>query len=71
MPIRLAAPEDPEWGVRASELVYVVLGAPGEIGLMSMRVEEFFRQTSPDLLTDAQRAMCSLSEAVRQFRYFL
>jgi hypothetical protein len=62
-PIRLASPENPEVGVRPSELVDVVLGAPGEIGLMSMRVDEFFRHTSPDLLTEAQRAMRSLAEA--------
>ena len=50
-------------GVRPSELIDVVLGAPGEIGLMSIRVDEFFRHTSPDLLSDAQRAMRSLTEA--------
>lgn len=66
VPIRLAAPEDPEWGVRASELVDIVLGAPGEIGLMGMRVEEFFRQSSPDSLTDAQYAVRSLTEAATQ-----
>jgi hypothetical protein len=33
--------------VRASELIDVVLAAPGEIGLMSMRVKEYFGQTSP------------------------
>lgn len=62
-PIRLASPENPEMGVRPSELIDVVLGAPGEIGLMSIRVDEFFRHTSPDLLSDAQRAMRSLTEA--------
>ena len=50
-------------GVRPSELIDVVLGAPGEIGLMSIRVDEFFRHTSPDLLTNAQHAMRSLTEA--------
>lgn len=62
-PIRLASPENPEMGVRPSELIDVVLGAPGEIGLMSIRVDDFFRQTSPDLLSDAQRAVRSLAEA--------
>lgn len=65
-PIQLASPDGSEFGIRASELIDVVLGAPGEIGLMSMRVEEFFRQTSPDLLTDAQRAVRSLTEAATQ-----
>lgn len=65
-PIQLASPDGSEFGIRASELIDVVLGAPGEIGLMSMRVEDFFRQTSPDLLTDAQRAVRSLTEAATQ-----
>lgn len=65
-PIQLASPDGSEFGIRASELIDVVLGAPGEIGMMSMRVEEFFRQTSPDLLTDAQRAVRWLAESATQ-----
>lgn len=65
-PIQLASPDGSEFGIRASELIDVVLGAPGEIGMMSMRVEEFFRQTSPDLLTDAQRALRWLAESATQ-----
>lgn len=65
-PIQLASPDGSEFGIRASELIDVVLGAPGEIGMMSMRVEEFFRQTSSDLLTDAQRAVRWLAESATQ-----
>ena len=64
--IQLASPTGGDFGVRASELIDIVLGAPGEIGLMSMRVEEYFRQTSPDLLTDAQFALRALTEAATQ-----
>lgn len=65
-PIQMASPDGSEFGIRTSELIDVVLGAPGEIGMMSMRVDEFFSQTSPDLLTDAQRAVRWLAESTTQ-----
>jgi hypothetical protein len=65
-PIQMASPDGSEFGVRPSELIDVALGAPGEIGLMGMRVEDFFRQTSPELLSDAQDALRSLTEVATQ-----
>jgi hypothetical protein len=65
-PIQMASPDCSEFGVRPSELIDVALGAPGEIGLMGMRVEDFFRQTSPELLSDAQDALRSLTEVATQ-----
>jgi hypothetical protein len=65
-PIQMASPDGSEFGIRPSELIDVVLGAPGEIGVMAMRVEEFFRQTSPELLSDAQGALRSLTDAATQ-----
>lgn len=65
-PIQMASPDGSDFGVRPAELIDVVLGAPGEIGLMAMRVDDYFRQTSPELLTEAQDAMRSLAEAATQ-----
>ena len=62
--IRLAAPEKPAWGIPTSELIDVVFGAPGEIGYMGMRVEEFFRQESLELQTEAQRRLSQHTELV-------
>ena len=36
-PIQMASPDGSDFGVRPAELIDVVLGAPGEIGLMAMR----------------------------------
>jgi hypothetical protein len=62
--IRLADPAEPEWGVPTSELIDIVFGAPGEIGYMGMRVEEFFRQESTELQTEAQRRLTQHTELV-------
>ena len=62
--IRLAAPEKPAWGIPTSELIDVVFGPPGEIGYMGMRVEEFFRQESLELQTEAQRRLSQHTELV-------
>lgn len=66
IPIRLASSQNPMWGITTAELIDVVLGAPGELGLMAVRVEDFFRQTSPDLMTDAQRAVRTHTEIATQ-----
>ena len=63
-PIRLAAPENPLWGIPIAELIDVVFGPVGEIGFMGMRVEEFFRQESIDWQTEAQRRLTMQTEAV-------
>jgi hypothetical protein len=62
--IRLADPKQPAWGVPTSELIDVVFGAPGEIGYMGMRVEEFFREESLELQTEAQRRLTKHTELV-------
>jgi hypothetical protein len=62
--IRLADPGKPAWGVPTSELIDVVFGAPGEIGYIGMRVEEFFRQESTELQTEAQRRLTQHTELV-------
>jgi hypothetical protein len=62
--VRLAAPEKPAWGIPSSELIDVVFGAPGEIGYIGMRVEEFFRQESIELQTEAQRRVTRHTELV-------
>jgi hypothetical protein len=62
--IRLADPGKPAWGVPTSELIDVVFGAPGEVGYMGMRVEEFFRQESLELQTEAQRRLTQHTELV-------
>jgi hypothetical protein len=62
--IRLAAPEKPAWGVPTSELIDVVFGAPGEIGYMGMRVEEFFSQESIELQSEAQRSLTRHTDLV-------
>ena len=64
VPIRLAAPEKPLWGIPIAELIDVVFGPPGEIGFMGMRVEEFFRQESLELQTEAQRRLTMHTEVV-------
>ena len=64
--IRVAAPDNPLSGVPLSGLVDIVMGAPGERGLMAMRVEDFFRTTSPELLTEAQDAVQSLTRAATE-----
>lgn len=38
-----------------AEMVDVVFGPVGDIGFMAARVEEFFRQTSVDPQSEAQR----------------
>jgi hypothetical protein len=62
--MRLADPGKPAWGVPTSELIDVVFGAPGEIGYMGMRVEEFFRQESTELQTEAQRRLTQYTDLV-------
>ncbi|MGH9271723.1 MAG: hypothetical protein ACRDZ2_10670 [Ilumatobacteraceae bacterium] len=64
MPIRLAAPDNPMWGIPPAELIDVVFGALGELAFMGMRVEEFFRQESIELQTVAQRRLTMHTEVV-------
>jgi hypothetical protein len=64
--IRVAAPDNQLSGIPLSELIDIVMGAPGERGYMAMRVEAFFRSTSPELLTEAQHAVQSLTEATTE-----
>jgi hypothetical protein len=64
VPVRLAAPENPLWGMPIAELIDVVFGPVGEIGFMGMRVEEFFRQESIELQTEAQRRLTMHTEVV-------
>jgi hypothetical protein len=64
VPVRLASSENPLWGIPISELIDVVFGPVGEIGYMGLRVEEFFRQESKDLQTEAQRRLTMHTEAV-------
>jgi hypothetical protein len=64
MPIRLAGPDNPMRGIPPAELIDVVFGALGELGFVAMRVEEFFRQESVELQTEAQRRLTMQTEAV-------
>ena len=64
LPIRLASKDNPYWGIRMAELVDVVFGPVGDIGFMAARVEEFFRQTSVDLQSEAQRRLSMHTESV-------
>jgi hypothetical protein len=64
VPVRLASSENPLWGVPIAELIDVVFGPVGEIGFMGLRVEEFFRQESRELQTEAQRRLTMQTEAV-------
>lgn len=66
LPVRLAAADNPLWGITPAELIDVVLGSPGELGMMAVRVEDFFRQISSDLMTDAQRAVRAQTEIATQ-----
>jgi hypothetical protein len=60
----LASSENPLWGIPISELIDVVFGPVGEIAYMGLRVEEFFRQESKELQTEAQRRLTMHTEAV-------
>jgi hypothetical protein len=64
VPVRLASSENPLWGISIAELIDVVFGPVGEIGFMGMRVEEFFRQESKELQTEAQRRLTMQTEVV-------
>lgn len=64
--IRVAAPDNPRGGVPLAELIDIVMGAPGERGFMAMRVQEFFRTTSPEFLTAAQDAVQSLTRSTTE-----
>jgi hypothetical protein len=64
VPIRLASSENPLAGISIAELIDVVFGPAGEIGFMGMRVEEFVRQESIELQTEAQRRLTRHTEAV-------
>ena len=64
VPVRLASSENPLWGIPIAELIDVVFGPVGEIGFMGLRVEEFFRQESKELQTEAQRRLTMQTEAV-------
>jgi hypothetical protein len=64
VPIRLASPDNPIAGVPTAELIDVVFGPAGEIGFMALRVQEFFRQESIELQTEAQRRLTLHTEAV-------
>lgn len=64
MPSRLVSARNPLWGVSMAEMVDVVFGTTGGIGLMGMRVEAFFRQTSADLQSEAQRRLSMHTEAI-------
>ena len=60
----LGVERQPLLGIRTAELVDVVFGPPGDIGFMAARVKEFFRQTSVDLQSDAQRRLSMHTESV-------
>ncbi len=64
LPLKLASHQNPWSGIPMAELVDVVFGPLGEIGFMAVRVEEFFRQSSVDMQTDAQRRLRLHTEAV-------
>lgn len=64
VPVRLPSSENPLWGIPIAELIDVVFGPVGEIGFMGLRVEEFFRQESRELQTEAQRRLTMQTEAV-------
>ena len=62
--IRLVSKDNPYWGIRMAEILDVVFGPIGDIGFMATRVEDFFRQTSVDLQSDAQRRLSMHTESV-------
>jgi hypothetical protein len=66
LPIRLASSDNPYWGISMAEMIDVIFGQLGDIGLMELRVEDFFRGTSVDLQTEAQRRLSNHTEAVVQ-----
>ena len=63
-PLRLASPQHPYWGITMAEMVDLVVGTPGDLGFMGMRIQEFFRQESTELQTEVQRRLRMQTEAV-------
>lgn len=64
LPIRVAAPDKGPWGIPTAELIDIAFGDPGEAGYLGMRIEEFFRQESTELQTEAQRRLSRQTEMV-------